>query len=251
MKKTTVTAFVMAGLYLASYSTASAQTAPETRTFVTVNVLAQTSTRTLDINKDFPVYEETGNVTTSQRIGSGALFDISGGYNFTANLGGAIGLSIFGDTGDSNGTATIPNPVAFPGAPGFPPSQVPLSQTGLKHRETAVHFQVRYTYPVSPTFDVVLVAGPSIFHVSQELVSSVNVPAGTQDAIPNATKESKNAFGGNIGVEGNYYFNKMFGAGVVIRYAGAKADLPSSSGLSLGGFQVGAGVRVRFANIFR
>lgn len=248
MKKTTLIGFVMAGLCLAGYSTANAQsTPPETRTIVTLNVLAQPSSRTLTINQDFPIYNDVGNITTSQGIGGGALFDISGGYNFTENLGAAIGLSIFGDTGTSTGTVRLPDPLFF----GRPPSQTPISQSGLKHRETAVHFQLRYTYPVSPTFDVVLVAGPSIFHVSQQLVASVSVPATvnfgeTPVPTPVATKESKTTLGGNIGVEGNYYFNRRYGAGVVIRYAGAKADLPSASGLSLGGFQIGAGVRVRF-----
>ena len=37
-----------------------------------------------------------------------------------------------------------------------------------------------------------------------------------------------------------------FGAGVFIRYAGAKVDLPSVADLHVGGFHIGGGVRVRF-----
>jgi hypothetical protein len=233
----------MAGLCLAGHSDASAQTAAtiDTPWIATANILAQPSTRNLIISHDFPIYGENGNVTSTQHIGSGALFDISGGYAFTERLAGAIGISVFGNSATSVGTATVPNPLFFNQS-----RVVTFTQDDLSHREVGIHLQVRYTYPVRDKIDVVLVGGPSIFHVKQQLVSTVNVPTGTQDATAIVSSESKNAFGGNIGVEGNYYFTPMWGAGVLIRYAGAKSDLPSVSGLKIGGFQAGVGVRARF-----
>jgi len=108
-----------------------------------------------------------------------------------------------------------------------------------------------WLFPVTNEFDVTVAVGPSIFSVTQE-ITSVSVPPGTQTVAPSVASESKTAVGANIQVDGNYLLTKTrrfgaaFGAGVFIRYAGAKVDLPSVSDLHVGGFQVGGGLRVRF-----
>jgi len=243
MNKTTTIVFLTAGLALAGHATATAQTtsSTETRALVSVNILAQPSTRNIDLTKTFDLYGEQGTVSTTQHISNGAVVDIAGYYVIRPQLSAGIDFSTFGNSSGSGGFATIPDPLVF-----NRPRTVGLSAAGLTHRENAVHLQVRYAWPYRDKMEVALVAGPSIFHVKQQLVSSVSVPAGTQNATPNVSDESKTAFGGNIGVEGNYFFNPRYGAGILIRYAGASADLPSFSGLHLGGFQVGVGFRARF-----
>jgi len=243
MNKTTTIVFLTAGLAFAGHVTATAQTtaSTDTRALVSVNLLAQPSTRNIDIAKTFDLYGEQGSVATSQHISNGVVVDIAGYYVVRNQLSVGVDFSTFGNSGSSSGTASIPDPLFF-----NRPRSVGLAATGLTHRENAVHLQVRYAWPYRDKMEVAVVAGPSIFHVKQQLVSSVNVPAGTQTATPNVSDESKTALGGNIGVEGNYYFNPRYGAGIVIRYAGASADLPSFNGLHLGGFQIGAGFRARF-----
>jgi hypothetical protein len=245
MKKTIATVFLMAGLCLAGYSDASAQTASavDTRAFVVVNVLAQPATRNIDITQDFTLYGETipSGFTSSQHIGNGAIIDFGGGYNITDRFAAGLDISVFSKSSTSAVAAAIPDPLFFNRAKPFA-----VTTGDLSHREVGVNLQLRYTYPVRDNIDVVVAGGPSIFHVSQDLVPTVTVAPGTQTATASVSSESKSAFGGNIGVEGNYYFNRMWGAGLVIRYAGAKTDLPSFSGLSVGGFQIGVGARVRF-----
>jgi hypothetical protein len=89
--------------------------------------------------------------------------------------------------------------------------------------------------------------------VSHDMVSSVTVPAGTQLANPVVTTEKATGVGVNIGFDGTYLVTRNFGAGLFLRYAGSKVDLgttpagdPIISDLSVGGFQIGAGVRMRF-----
>jgi hypothetical protein len=82
--------------------------------------------------------------------------------------------------------------------------------------------------------------------VGQEVASSVTVAAGTQNVTPVVTKEKKTAASALIGVDGTYMVTENFGAGVFMRYVGGKVDLPSVADLKVGGFQIGAGGRVRF-----
>jgi hypothetical protein len=82
--------------------------------------------------------------------------------------------------------------------------------------------------------------------VKQELVSSITVPPGTQDANLNVETESKTAFGVNLGVDGSYLITRNYGVGVFIRYAGGQVDLPSAEDMRVGGFQAGVGARLRF-----
>ena len=102
-----------------------------------------------------------------------------------------------------------------------------------------------WLFPVTNQFDVTLAVGPSIFSVKQEIIS-VTVPAGTQTANPSVGSESKTGVGVIFEVDGNYLKTRRFGGGAFIRYAGAKVDLPSISGVRVGGFQIGAGFRARF-----
>lgn len=68
---------------------------------------------------------------------------------------------------------------------------------------------------------------------------------GQSVAVGSAT-ETGNAFGGNGGIDATYMANDRIGIGFFAQYAGGSANLPSSSGVRVGGFQGGGGIRVRF-----
>jgi hypothetical protein len=230
-------------LMIAAAVNAGAQTqpAPASLGFVNLNFGTQPSSRTLAKSDSFPVYGETASFTTTQENGSGAVFDITAGYRFWPNVAAAVGFSNFSNTSDSAVAATIPNPLFFD-----QPRSVSSTVADLKHSERGVHLQAVWFVPITNQLDVALSAGPSFIRVSQDLVSSLTVPAGTQNATANVATETKTAMGFNIGVDGSYLFTRNFGAGVFVRYAGAEADLPSAPDLRVGGFQAGVGARVRF-----
>src|SRR6266566_3595868 len=94
-------AVLIAGLTLAGSSAATAQTKASTSMFfVDVNVGAQTQSRTLDSSTSFPLYGETAVINAAQSIGSGGLFDISGGYRILPRVSAALGFSVFSKSGD-------------------------------------------------------------------------------------------------------------------------------------------------------
>jgi hypothetical protein len=238
-----VNILMLVALMAAAAGEASAQTTrpPATLGFVNVNVGAQTASHSFDASQTFPLYGENATATTSQKVGSGTVFDISGGYRFKPTFGVAIGFSNFSNTSASAGVAVIPDPLIF-----GQPRSVVLSLPDLRHTERTVYFEAVWFYEVTGKIDVAFSIGPSFNRVGQEVVSSVTVAAGTQNATPVVTTEKKTAASALIGVDGTYMVTQTFGAGVFMRYVGGKVDLPSVSDLKVGGFQIGAGARVRF-----
>jgi hypothetical protein len=210
--------------------------------FVNVNVGAQPQTRSIDKSSTFSLYSETASVSSTQAIGSGAIFDVSGGYRVWRMLAVGIGFSNFGKSSDSSIVAIIPNPFVFD-----QPKTSTATQTGLEHKEHGVHLQAVWFIPITDKVDVSVFGGPSFIRVSQQVVSSITVATGTQDInAPGVTTEEGTAKGGNIGFDANYFFTKNFGAGLFMRYAGGSIDLPSAPDLHVGGFQIGVGARVRY-----
>jgi hypothetical protein len=238
----TTRVLILASLTAVARSEARAQVpaAPPSMGFVNINVGAQAASRSVEVIQTFPLYGETARVTTSASVGSGALFDISGGYNVWGPVTAAIGFSNFSKSNDATGTASIPDPLAT-----NRPATVQVSQTGLHHSERAVHLQALWLFPVTNEFDVTVALGPTIFRVTQE-ITSVTVPPGTQTVVPSVASERKTTVGANFQVDGNYMVTRRFGAGGFIRYAGAKVNLPSVADLHVGGFHIGGGLRVRF-----
>lgn len=240
------TILIMAGVFAAVASEARAQTQPPPATlgFVNINFGAQPGTRSIGRTDSFPVYGETATLTTAQENGSGAMFDITGGYRFRgkwSNWAGAVGFSNFQNHTDSGVVVTVPHPLLFNAS-----RTVNTSVADLSHSERGIHLSAVWFYPITNQIDLALSAGPSFILVKQELVSSVTIPAGTQDANLVVDSESKTAFGVNVGVDGSYLITRNFGAGVFLRYAGAKVDLPSAQDMRVGGVQAGVGARLRF-----
>lgn len=240
MNKITIVAVLIAGFTLAASSTATAQAQQPTTIFVDVNAAAQTQSRAIQSSTSFPLYGETAVINAAQSIDAGGLFDISGGYRFTRSYGVAVGLSTFSKSGDGSLAASIPSPIAINRS-----VSTTSSATNLKHKEIGTHVMFVYFVPVLENFDVSLFAGPSFFRLTQDILSA-SVPAGTQNANVATQEQKGNATGANVGVNLNYMFRPNYGAGVFLRYAGAKVNLPSAPDVNVGGFQIGIGLRLRF-----
>jgi hypothetical protein len=239
----TANILMLVGLIGGAAVEAGAQTTPPPANhgFLNVNGGAQTGSQTINVNQTFPVYGENATLITTQTIGSGALFDISAGYRFKPSFAAALGFSNFNNTSPSGGTAVIPDPLIFGQS-----KTVPLTIPDLTHSERTVYVAAVWFYEVNNKADIAFSIGPAFTRVSQEIASSVTVAAGTQNATPVVTKENKTAPGVLVGVDGSYLFSRNFGGGIFLRYSGGKTDLPSVSGVKFGGFQIGAGARVRF-----
>ena len=239
---TTVLALIVAALAAGPrLAAAQGQSAPATAAYLNINVGAQPQQREIKTSQTQTIYDEAAVITSTQPVDNGPVFDVTGGYHLNPKFAVAVGVSYFSAKGDSTVVASIPDPIFTDR-----PRTVTAVTDDLKHTELGIHIQAVYVLPVSEKFDVTLSAGPSIFRLSQEVTATVTVPARTQNIAVVKTSEDGTAIGLNVGADGNYMVNPRFGAGLWVRYAGASVDLSSVENLTVGGFQAGLGLRLRF-----
>jgi len=232
---------LLIGFTLAIGSRAAAQGMTEGKIFISVNGGAQTQSRSVDNSFSIPVYSQTATVATTTTIPSGGLFDLSAGYKVTPSIGVAIGFSTFSVTGATAGAASVPSPIFF-----NRPAAVTIPENPADRKDRSVYLLLVGFVPVTDKVDVALSIGPSFTRVQQSLITSVSIPAGTQNVNPTIQTQSGTAKGVNVGVDLTYMFVKQVGAGAFMRYNGGSVDLDSAPGLKAGGFQIGIGGRLRF-----
>ena len=214
--------------------------------FVNVNVGVQGGSRSLDTSTEFTIYDETGSLTTTQDVGGGAFFDVSGGYKVWRNLAVGIGFSRVGSEADVTVQASVPDPAFFDR-----PRSASASVSGAQYSEVAVHLSGTWMMPVTDKVDVGFAFGPTIFLVSQDLPSALNAsdisePGPTIRQVGLASSDNT-TLGIHFGVDATYLVTPRIGAGVLVRYSVGSADLDGATdSLTVGGFQIGGGVRVRF-----
>ena len=221
------------------------------KAFLNVNFGLQEASHSLDAGSVFDLYGEQGNLTTTQPIDGGALFDIGAGYKVWRNL--AVGLAYTRVQSDADVAiaANVPDPNFFDRLRG-----VTGVASNAEHAEHAIHLQGTWVMPVTDKIDVGFSLGPTIFMVQQDIVSRIDIaePGPTVSAAT-LVREDKTAIGFNLGVDLNYFFRRKgtgllapaIGAGLLARYAFGSVNLDSAEeSLNVGGFQIGVGARLRF-----
>jgi hypothetical protein len=209
--------------------------------FINIDAGAQPQRQTITATSSFPLYDETANVTVSQRIRNGAVYDVSGGIRIAHNLAAGVGFSQFGRTGTGEVTASIPSPRFFD-----QPLIVSRSADNLTHTERAIHARITWFVPVSDSIDVSVSGGPSYIRVEQGLATGITVLPGTQSVSLGNETETGNVLGANAGIDANVMLAGRFGLGVWVRYTYGKLDLPDVKDFKVGGVQGGLGFRARF-----
>ncbi len=241
MTKTT-TALVVAALYLAVPALADAQSdkAKIPESYFNVTVGAQPQQRTFEAKATPTIFNEEATFTADQTVGNGAFYDFAAGFRVSTHLivGGTI--SYFQGEGDAAGTASIPDSIVFD----QPPTVVPIQGNNLKRSEFGYHLQAVWFVPLSRKLDVAVSAGPSIFHVSQDLLSGSSAE-GSKTVTYGVDSQSGTGVGVNVGLDTTYLFTPRYGVGLLLRYTWGKVSLDATD-LTVGGFQAGAGLRIRF-----
>jgi hypothetical protein len=240
----TTKAGVLALCLFAAPSVASAQTMQWTdKGYITVSFGGQVGSHTLDTNSTFPLYDETATVTSTQKVKGGALFDIGGAYRvWGQNLLAGVSFTHTSSDADVSITGSIPDPVFFER-----PLTVNTTQGGAQHSENALHLDAVYMIPVANKLDVGVFGGPTIFFVKQDTITSLTVtePGPTVNAPLSEVK--KTTVGINFGVDVQYLVANKIAVGGLARYAWGSADIDGATdNLTVGGFQIGAGIRYRF-----
>lgn len=238
--KTTSIMVLLAGLALVGGPPVLAQTPAANSVFIDVNGAGQTQSRTINTSLSFPLYGETAGINAAQKIASGAIFDISGGYRVWRGLSVAVGFSAFSRTSNGALVASIPSSIVF-----GRPQTVTASSSGLTHTELGTHVMAVWFFPITDKIDVDVFGGPSFIRLNQDVMSG-NVPTGTQTVTVTTARQTGTAKGGNGGINASYLISRHYGIGFFMRYAGGSVDLPAASNLKVGGFQIGGGLRLRF-----
>ena len=191
------------------------------------------------------IYDEPATIDIAQDYESGPLFDIGADVLLFGNMG--VGLHYSRTSGDGGAAvaAQVPDQLFFDR-----PRAATATAEGLEHTEDAVHLQFFYRFAASPKLDVSVGVGPTFFSVKQELIDNVSVTEPGPTIVPQVVESSDSPVGVNFGADVTYLVTDTIGAGVMLRYATGSADFATPGGaavsLDAGGFQFGAGLRVRF-----
>jgi hypothetical protein len=233
--------FAMAGLA----GEASAQTLQSTdRAFAGLNFGGQTKARTFKTSGSLPLYDETATFESTVGIGASGLFDLSAGYRVWNNVAVGLGFSKYSDSSTGVLNASIPDPLLFDNLrPGS------ATVDGLEHSQSQVHLSVYWLQPVTDKIDVSVYAGPTFFKVKQDLITGFTVAPGTANiAAATTTTVDESSTGLHAGLDVRYLILKNAGVGAFLRFTSGRVDSPAVEGgrLSVGGFQYGIGVRVRY-----
>jgi len=210
------------------------------RGFVAVDGGVQAGSHDFNTSDTFSLYGEDATLTTKQRSKGGGLFDVRAGYRVWRNLAIGAGFSWTQSKGDITIQGSIPHP--------FFTDQfrdVSLTQVDAQHTESAVHLSGTWMVPVTDKVDVGVSAGPSILFVKHDTVPALQIGEPGPTAVATITEESETTVGFHAGVDVRYMLNSRVGVGGLARYTWGKVDL-STGQLTVGGMQLGGGLRLRF-----
>ena len=211
--------------------------------FVNVNFGVQTGSHDLDTNTTFDLYEEPASISSAQTIDGASFFEVGAGYRVWRNLALGVTYSRLVSDTDVGITGNVPDPVFFDR-----PRPVSGSVTGAEHSQNALHLQGVWMVPVTDKIDLGIGFGPTIFMVSQDVPSAVSVsePGPTINSI-DVNSADATTVGFHAGLDVTYLVTPRVGIGGVARYSWGSADIEGATdNLTVGGFQIGAGVRFRF-----
>jgi len=200
------------------------------------------------------IYAETATITTSTTFKSGAMGpDVAFGLRVWQNMTVGVGFSQSKRTADASIGGTVPSPIFF-----NRPRTISASETGLERTEQGTHVNLGWVLPFSNKLDVMVYGGPSLFRVSQDVISDITLGeqggAFTSVVAQGTVKERKKSVTGyNVGADATYILwsndNIRIGAGGFVRFAKASTKLlmlASEQSTDIGGVQYGFGARVRF-----
>jgi hypothetical protein len=222
---------------------AAAQMTWTDKGFANVNLGVQAGSHDLATSSSFELFGEQGSLATTQEVGGGLLIDFSAGYKVWRNLAVGLGYSRTSSDNDVAIAASVPDPDFFDR-----PRPISATETGADHVEQAIHFTGTWMMPVTDKVDVGFSFGPSIFMVKQDVPTgiTVNEPGPTLETVTFTSVDDTTA-GVHFGVDVTYLVTRRIGAGFLARYTWGSAEIEGADDkLSVGGFQIGAGVRARF-----
>lgn len=236
-------AALVGGLLLGTAVNASAQTTWDENFFLNASVGVGIGAGDVSTTGTPSIYDEPATITATRSIGTAFLYDITAGLPISGNFGAAVSFSARSGSADGTMTGSIPDPVFFD-----QPRAVTGPISDMDYSERWLGFLAAWVTPVGEKLDLFVLAGPAIAMVEAGAPAGVAVTeaAGGPTVVVSLDSVSKTLFGIQAGVDLRYMLTETVGVGGFARYSGAWGDLQEGSSHTAGGFQLGAGVRLKF-----
>ncbi len=211
--------------------------------FVNVSAGGQFGSQSISTAFSFSLYDEIGSVTTTRQIKGGTFIDLTAGLRVSGQWG--VGFNFYQRSATSNATVTasVPDPILFDA-----PRTVNSSVPDMAHKETWIAVLFVYVIPVSDKIDLMILGGPAVTRLNHQLASSATVtePASGPKIDIGLTAIHHNYWNYQVGADLRYMVTDRIGVGGFVRFGEQKANVSKSVKVTLGGTQVGVGLRVKF-----
>lgn len=235
-------AFGLATVLLA-FGPASAQQSDRPEGFASFNLAVEDGPRYLTVAVPAPIFETAGTIDVDDHVAGATMMDVSGGVRGRRFACGA-GLSRSHTVDSYQFTAST-----APAVPGGFTRSLQAVTPGLEHHERVVYVFASLVHQFTNHLDLMVSGGPAFFNVSQALPLEITqgpMPYGDFESMETTVVE-RSAVGFHGALDFNYLFNQRLGFGVLLRYSYGSVDLPDSTrSMTLGGIQIGTGLRARF-----
>ena len=219
---------------------------------VHVNGASQGGSHRVTDTLGFRAYDEDARLESTHVIGGAGLLDVGGSLRLWGGLSVGASYAQLATSDRTAVTGMVPHPLrhgAF--------RDLPVQELSFSHRQRVTHAFLAWRFPVVGPVEASFFAGPSLYNVSQGVVSNVTVrEAGgppfetVRVDLVQTGEHTRNAVGGHVGLDVAYMPTRHVGVGIVVRYATATVDLPGARTgrlfLPVGGAEVGGGFRFRF-----
>lgn len=242
MKKIIISA---AAVLLAAAGLASAQTGS-----LAIDGAYQAGSHNFTDATTFRANAENGTLTAGYRVKAAPGLNLSAAVNLRGPLAIGVGVTRFAEATPVAFTGSIPHPFFF-----AQPRTVTADVSGINRQETAIHLQARGRLPIGRRFEVTAFGGPSIVHVSQDVMTDFTYT----DVYPydrvtfrsaTTTVGAATKIGVNAGADVAFFFTRKVGIGFGGQFTRATATVAAAKGrtqdVTMGGLQTGGGLRVRF-----
>ena len=243
----TASAFIVV---LASADSSEAQGRPwSERIWIGAGGGVQLAGTAFDDTFEVPLYAETETVDVDYPMKNGAVIDARAGYRLWKGFTVGAGVTHYSQRADARVEARLPHP--------FFDNQFRIIEgtTSALRGETTVHLLLGWMLPLSDRLRVMLTGGPSIVTIEQTLVTDVEYsetyPYDTAEFTGASTRRaSRSATGFNAGADVTWMFSRQVGAGGLVQFSRARANVSPGEGRSIavdaGGVQFAGGLRLFF-----
>jgi len=202
---------------------------------------------------------QTATFRANYHLPVGLAFDIGGGVMATRQIGVGATFSTATQKDPAELTVDIPHPILR----NANATDTDSTDRDLTRSEGSLHIHGVFVSQTSPSTQVRVFGGPTFFRVRQDAVQDIRYdeqflpfePAHEVDitgaAIQRISADDATGWGFHVGADFSSYMIPILGFGVVFRYSRGTVEVTdplssASADLDVGGFQAGAGVRLRF-----